>query len=79
MGDGAWNEVELSTGRQNFEGGLGLVGAPGVCISIVFMARKAFIKDKDRGNPVTYLSSYEDSKEKLITIAKLVSWGRRTR
>jgi hypothetical protein len=49
------------------------------CFSIVFMARKAFIRNKSRRKSVTYLSIHEDSKYKDIIIAKLVGWGRGTR
>lgn len=66
-------------GWQNFEGGLGWVGAPSACISIVFMAHKAFIRNENGENPVTYFSIYEDYKEKVIIVAKLVDWGEGTR
>lgn len=43
------------------------------------MARKAFIRNENGENPVAYFSIYEDYKEKVIIVAKLVDWGGGTR
>jgi len=72
MGDGAWSEVELSTGRQNFEGGLGWIGPLAPAFQLFSWRVRLSLEIKIEENSVTYSSSYEDFKDKVIIIAKLV-------
>jgi len=68
MGDGAWNEVELSTGRQNFEGGLGWVGPLAPAFQLFSWRVRLSLEIKIEESPLHIQAVMKISKIKLLLL-----------